>query len=105
MGQCATHVNYQLPNEISRVTYLLAGIECMHPSLQAAMALVRSDQDDDGKMNDFEATASFMLPHDPVANKRSSDHKRPAAQRFARTYNGSQPCPSIFTTRSWGRRR
>jgi hypothetical protein len=80
MGQCATHVNYQLPNEISRVTYLLAGIECMHPPLQAAMALVRSDQEAEGKMNDFEATASFMLPHDPVANKRSSDNKRPAAE-------------------------
>jgi hypothetical protein len=80
MGQCATHVNYQLPNEISRVTYLLAGIECMHPPLQATIALVHSDQDDDGKMNGFEATASFMLPHDPVANKRSSDHKRPAAE-------------------------
>jgi hypothetical protein len=41
------------------------------------MTLIRSDQDDDGKMNDFD---SFMLPHDPVANKRSSDHKCPAAE-------------------------
>jgi hypothetical protein len=32
MGQCDTHGNYQLPNEISRVNYLLAGIECMHPA-------------------------------------------------------------------------
>lgn len=80
MGQCATHVDYQLPNKISRVTYLLAGIECMHPPLQAAMALVRSDQDPTGKMNNFEATASFLLPHDPVANKRTNDRKRPAAE-------------------------
>jgi hypothetical protein len=27
MCQCETHVEYQLPNEIGRVTYLLAGIE------------------------------------------------------------------------------
>jgi hypothetical protein len=80
MSQCATHINYQLPNANSRVTYLLSALECMHPPLQAAMALIRSDQDEDGKMNDFEATASFLLPHDPVANKRSNDRKRPSAE-------------------------
>jgi hypothetical protein len=65
MSQCSSHVNYQVPNETSRVTYLLTGIECMHPPLHAATALVRSDQAaPTGKMNDFEATASFLLPHD-----------------------------------------
>jgi hypothetical protein len=65
-----------LPNEISRVTYLLAGIEYMHAPLQAAMALVRADQDATGKMHDFEATASF----DPVTTKRiGSNRKRTAA--------------------------
>jgi hypothetical protein len=81
LSQCESHVNYQLPNEISRVTYLLTGIECMHPPLQAAMALVCNDQGPTGKINDFEATASFLLPHDPVAtccpNERD-DRKRSA---------------------------
>lgn len=76
LTQCADHVNYQLPNEISRVTYLLDGLECMHPPLQASMALVRHDPV--GKMNDFEATASFLLPHDPVATRRTNDRKRQA---------------------------
>ena len=44
--------------------------------MQAAMALCRNDQDPGGKMNDFEATAAFLLPHDPVATKRSSGTKR-----------------------------
>jgi hypothetical protein len=71
LSQCAEHVPYQLPNELSRVTYLLDSIECMDPPLQAAMALVRNDSGPSGKMNDFEATASFILPHDPVARKRT----------------------------------
>ena len=83
LSQCAEHVPYQLPNEMSRVTYLLDNIECMDPPLQAAMALVRNDNGPTGKMNDFEATASFILPHDPVAKKRaqaSNPTKRPTAE-------------------------
>lgn len=72
MSQCATHVAFQLPNELTRVTYLLDAIECNDAPLQAAMALVRNDTGPTGKMNDFEATASFLLPHDPVAKKRQA---------------------------------
>lgn len=76
MSQCATHVNFQLPNENTRVTYLLDAIDCSDAPLQAAMALVRNDTGPTGKMNDFEATASFILPHDPVAKKRNEATKR-----------------------------
>lgn len=84
MTQCATHVNYQLPNENTRVTYLLDAIDCADAPLQAAMALVRNDTEPHGKMNDFEATAAFILPHDPVAKKRSTA-KRPHAEVSATT--------------------
>jgi hypothetical protein len=77
MTQCADHVNYQLPNEGTRVTYLLDAIECNDAPLQAAMALVRNDTGPTGKMNDFEATASFILPHCPIAKKRTTSNKRP----------------------------
>ena len=40
------------------------------------MALCINDQDPCGKMNNFEATAVFLLPHDPVATKRASGLKR-----------------------------
>jgi hypothetical protein len=77
MTQCADHVDYQLPNEGTRVTYLLDAIECNDAPLQAAMALVRNDTGAAGKMNDFEATASFILPHCPIAKKRSTSNKQP----------------------------
>ena len=72
MQQCAEHVDFQLPNEHTRVGYLIESIENSDASLQAALALVRNDTGPNGKRNDFEATAAFLLPHDPVAKKRAS---------------------------------
>ena len=71
MNQCAEDVDYQFPNELTRVTYLLDVIENNDLPLQAAMSLCRNDQDPGGKMNNFEATAAFLLPHNPVATKRA----------------------------------
>ena len=79
MSQCAVHIPFQLPNEQTRVTYLLDAIECSDAALQAAMALVRNDAGPAGKMNDFEAAAAFIVPHDPVAKKRQANPKRPFA--------------------------
>ena len=73
MQQCSVHVAFQLPNEYTRVGYLLDAIETSDASLQAAMALVRNDTDTvTGKRSDFEATATCLLPHDPVAKKRNT---------------------------------
>jgi len=71
MTQCAEHVTFQLPNEQTRVS-LMDAIECNNAPLQAAMALVQNDNGPTGKMNKFEDTASFLLPHCPVAKKRTS---------------------------------
>jgi hypothetical protein len=54
MEQCAQHVDYQLPNQHSRVGYLLAGIENNDPGLQAAMAAVQTDKGPAGMRNNFE---------------------------------------------------
>jgi len=78
MQQCAEYVDFQLPNEFTRVGYLLDAIETSDASLQAAMALVRNDTAPGGKRNNFEAAASFLLPHDPVAKKHAAT-KRPHA--------------------------
>jgi hypothetical protein len=77
--QCAEHVNFQLPNERTRVSYLLDVIQCNDTGLQAAMAQVRTDAGVNGKMNDFEATASYLLPYDPVSKKRAAGNKRGVA--------------------------
>ena len=79
MQLCAEHIAYQLPNEHTRVGYLLEGIQCSDPGLQAAMASVRTDDGPNGMRNDFEKAAAHLLPYDPVARKRAAGTKRPAA--------------------------
>jgi len=79
MTQCAEHVQFQLPNEQTRVGYLMDAIGCNDAPLQAAMALVRNDTGPTGKMNNFEDTASFLLPHCPVAKKRIAGSKHDIA--------------------------
>jgi hypothetical protein len=81
MQAAAEHITYQLPNEHSRVGYLLDAIQCSDAGLQAAMASIKTDQDPDGLRNNFESAATHLLPYDPVQKKRS-DHaggKRGAA--------------------------
>jgi hypothetical protein len=80
MQHCADHDAFQLPNKLTRVTYLLDAIQCNDAPLQAAIALVRNDTEPGGKMNDFEATASYLLPHDPVSKKRTAGTKRGVAE-------------------------
>ncbi|KAL3933286.1 MAG: hypothetical protein SGARI_003740 [Bacillariaceae sp.] len=76
MEECALHVQFQLPSGYTRVNYLLDGIECADPGLQAAMAVIKND---DVKKNDFELASSYLLPFDPVA-KKLNDKKRPNAE-------------------------
>jgi hypothetical protein len=55
--------------------------QCNDAGLQAAMASIKTDQTVDGLRNDFEASATHLLPYDSVQKKRS-DHaggKRVAA--------------------------
>ena len=79
MQQCAEHLSFQLPNEHTRVGYLLEGIQSMDPGLQAAMASVKMDDGPNGMRNDFKAAAANLLPYDPVAKKKAA-MKRPVAQ-------------------------
>ena len=78
MQACAEHVQYQLPNEHSRVGLLLDAIQNSDAGLQAAIASIRTDDGPTGKRNDFEAAATHLLPYDPVAKKRLSGDKRGA---------------------------
>jgi hypothetical protein len=73
LQQAKLHVDFQLPNERSRVKFLIDGIQCNDAGLQAAMASIRTDQTIDGLQSNFELAASHLLPYDPV-RKRKSDH-------------------------------
>jgi hypothetical protein len=80
MQACAQHVQYQLPNEHTRVGYLLDAIENDDAGLQAAMAAINEDMAAGGKRNDFERAAAYLLPKDPVVKKRMLATKRANAQ-------------------------
>ena len=69
MQQCSEQVEYQLPNEHTRVGYLLEGVQCPDPGLQATMVSVRTDDGPDSMRNNFEATAAHILPYNPVSKK------------------------------------
>lgn len=83
MEASAQHVEYQLPNEHSRVGYVLDAIESEDAGLRAAMANIESDTGPNGKRGDFEAAVAYLLPKDPVAKKRvqfSPSGKRNSAE-------------------------
>ena len=63
MQASTEHVQYQLPNEHSRVGFLLEVIQCSDPGLQAAMASIKTDNSLEGMRNNFEATAAHLLPY------------------------------------------
>ena len=67
---CAEHVEIQLPNEHSRVTYVLDAIESDDAGLQAAIANINGDTGVNGKRGDFEAAVAYMLPKDPVVKRK-----------------------------------
>ena len=74
MHACTQHVNYQLPNEHSRVGYVLDDIENTHPPLLATMANIEEDIGTDaapGKCDNFENSDAYLLPKDPVIKRRS----------------------------------
>ena len=51
MTQCDEHVNYQLPNKLTRVNLLLGAIEWKDPGLNAAISMVKRNKGPTGKIN------------------------------------------------------
>ena len=66
----------QLPNARTRVMYLLDSIENSDTGLQEFMAEASTNT---ARMNNFEATDSYMLPYNPVSKKCIDNTKRGAA--------------------------
>ena len=79
MSACAEHVQFQLPNEHSRVGFLIDAIQCADAGLQAAMASIKTDNSPNGLRNNFERAVSHLLPYDPVAKKQATGIKRGSA--------------------------
>ena len=66
----------QLPDEHTRVGYLLESIQNNDPGLQAAMANVCSSKGPGGMRSDFELMVAHILPYCPVAKKRTAGSRR-----------------------------
>ena len=71
-------MDYQLPNEHTRVTFLLDSLESNDAGLQAAMSIIKEYNKLGGKRTDFKLAATHLIPEDPVHKKRLPG-KRPAA--------------------------
>eukprot|EP00957_Ditylum_brightwellii_P005978 452825-Ditylum_brightwellii.AAC.1 len=66
--EAAEHVPFQLPNEFTRVGFLLAGITSSDAGLQAAMTNIKSNADvtsETSKRHHFELAANYLQPFCP----------------------------------------
>ena len=69
MSACTDHVQYQLPNEHSRIGLLIDAIQCADAGLQAAMVSVKTDNGLYSLEYNFERAVAHLLPYGPVAKK------------------------------------
>ena len=67
MKSASEHVSYQLPNQSTKVRYLLDTIKYTDSLLMARIANIHCGQDPKGKLHDFEKAVAFLFPVYPVA--------------------------------------
>lgn len=79
LQKCAEHIQLEVPNERTRVGYLLENIEVSDPEVRAAISSIKLDDNAGGLRNDFERAVAFLLPVDPVAKKNQRGTKRGGA--------------------------
>ena len=99
MSACAEHVQYQLPNERSRVGIPIDAIQCADAGLQAAIASVKTDNGPHGLQNNFERAVPHLLPYDPVAKKQATGIKQGSALISLTEVHGG-PITTIATNNS-----
>ena len=70
LQRCADHVQIELPNERTRVGYLLENIDCNDRDVTTTLSHIRLDDSPTGMRSDFERAVAFLLPTDPIKKKR-----------------------------------
>ena len=78
MLSASQHVPQQLPNEFSRVGFLLDNIQTSDANLSAAIASIKQNRDPNGSRYNFEEASAILQAADPVASRQST--KRTSAQ-------------------------
>ncbi len=75
LQRCAEHVQIELPNQRSRVGYLLQNIDCSDKVVTTALSHIRFDDRVGEMQSNFERTVVFLLPTDPVKKKRGGSKR------------------------------
>eukprot|EP00957_Ditylum_brightwellii_P167285 12734273-Ditylum_brightwellii.AAC.1 len=78
MKEAVEHVPFQLPNEFTRVGFLLSGITSSDTGLQAAVDSIKSNADpasQTSKRHHFKLATNFLQPFCPVLKKFPSGTK------------------------------
>ena len=57
-----------------RVEYILENIKCNDKDVSAALSSVRLDDSVNGTRNQFKRAVAFLLPNEPVRNKKNRGH-------------------------------
>ena len=78
MLSASNHVPQQLPNEFSRVGFLLNNIQTTDANLSAAIASIKQNRDPNGSQYKCEEALAILQAADPVASRQST--KRSSAQ-------------------------
>ena len=80
LERCAENVATQMPDERTRVQYLLDNIQCNDPGIKAALESIRVDDTATGLRNNFEAAVVHLLPCCPIGKKKRDSSKRGFAE-------------------------
>ena len=76
MQACTTHVQYQLPNDHTRIRDFLYALESQYLPLLSAMVNIEEDNGIAGKHNDFDLAVAYILPKDPVLKQQSNENNK-----------------------------
>lgn len=80
LERCAENVATQLPDERTRVQYIMDNIQCNDPGVKAAIESIRVDDTANGLRNNFEAAVVHLQPCCPVSKRQRSSNKRGLAE-------------------------
>ena len=75
LEEAATHTNFQLPNNHTRVSYLIDNIVNNDPDLRAAITSIRVNTDN--MLSNFEGAVTFILPVNPYIKHKEKLNKAP----------------------------
>ena len=78
LQRASEHVQCQVPDDRTRVGYLITNIVVADQDVKAALAAIKLDDTPTGKRNNFESSVALLLPVDPVKSKRKGAKRKEA---------------------------